>query len=78
MKYCGEEFRMVCNCYYNGWDFKVGRKWLTIMNAERRIKESYPLAYYIDELAKIKEKYDSFSAARTYHVVHLFDEPEEE
>lgn len=63
---------MVCNCYYNGKGFKVGRRYVSIVTPNGRVIERAELTdYIISELEDIKAKYDSLDARRTREVIDL-------
>ena len=68
-----KRFRMECGCCYNGYDFKVGYKYLTVYNIVSG-KITYKIKLdnsVIKALKDIREKYEFYDARRTYYVMDL-------
>ena len=66
--------KMDCGAYYNGWAFKVGRKYLTVENMGTGVKDRIELTEQVkSELERIKEATEWNDADRTWQVIRLFD-----
>ena len=66
--------KMVCNCSINNYTFKVGRKYVNILNNRKNDKIEARLEltpYVVSRLEEIKEKYPSNSCRRTKEVIDL-------
>lgn len=74
-----KNFRMECGCYYNSIGFKVGYKYLTLYKAgSGKIISKITLDdSVIKALKEIKEKYSYQDVDRTYQVMNLVYDIEE-
>jgi hypothetical protein len=64
---------MQCNCYFNSTGFKVGYKYLYLIdiNTNKSIKKIKLDEYYKNELIKIDEQFSSHDVNRTLAVIRL-------
>lgn len=67
------DYKMECRCYLNGRGYKVGRKYLYIVDViNARVLRKRELDDNIkSELAKIKAKYDAYDARREFEIENL-------
>lgn len=68
--------KMECNVYWNSQGFKVGRKYLSIYNAETQtvIDRILLTEALRKDLSDIKEEYESDDVNRTVSVMLVFSE----
>lgn len=74
------KFKMTCGCYYNCKGFKVGRKYLSIYHAyvNKTIDRTLLTPAIIERLEEIKAETRPEDVRRTYLVMCMFGDPEED
>ena len=74
-----KRFRMGCGCCYNGYNFKVGYKYLTLykVGSGKIVSKIKLNDYVIKALKEIKDTYRYEDARRSYYVIMLVEDLEE-